>query len=98
MTTLLPQGAGESFTPPPREEWMLRSNCSTADPEIFFKATASENPPGKEYCEKCEVVHECLIFALLTENPASTRYGIFGNATPGERDRLYQTLKEMNLV
>ena len=63
------------------------------DVEIFFETPNAVDPPAARICGRCEVSNECLIFALLTENPQETRYGWMGNKAPIERTKIYKVMK-----
>ena len=80
-------------TRPDPQPWMKKANCLEVDTEVFFERPNAMDAPAKKYCEPCAVKSDCLIFALLTENPAETRYGWMGNTSPIERTRLYNVLK-----
>ena len=81
------------FTPPDPYPWMAKAVCKGVDIEVFFKEPNSVDAPGKKYCDPCPVKDDCLIFALLKENPLATRYGYMGGAGPAERDKIYEALK-----
>ena len=81
------------FEPPQRYPWMDEANCLGVDPEIFFQDVNEVTAPGKKYCEPCPVVNDCLIHALVQENPNVTRYSVRGNTGPAERDHIYRSLR-----
>jgi hypothetical protein len=87
-----------AFQAPTRESWMDKANCLGVAYEEFEKTPNAEDPPGKEYCEPCEVKNECLIFHLLKEDPKKRRYGYAGNMGPAARTKKYKQLKEIGLL
>lgn len=71
------------------DEWMKRSVCRTADPELFF--TADEDHVSVElspeemitktrFCDRCPVAGPCLITALTEK-----RLGFWGGTNTAQR-------------
>jgi WhiB family redox-sensing transcriptional regulator len=72
-------------------EWQQKGNCVGVDTNVFFpesnlrgnkKIAAYE--AAKTYCRSCEVISECLQFALDTEEP----HGVYGGLSEEERNRV----------
>ncbi|MFI1472080.1 WhiB family transcriptional regulator [Streptomyces wuyuanensis] len=78
----------------PASRWRRTAACLTApDPEIFFADTSQKKTieQAKAICRRCPVALRCLIDAMNAEQ-ATSRYGIFGGATHGQRRRLAQQM------
>ena len=82
-------------------EWQQRGNCVGVDTNVFFpesslrgikKIAAYEE--AKKYCRSCEVVSECLQFALDTKEP----YGVYGGLSEEERNRVLLRGKAYNVA
>jgi WhiB family redox-sensing transcriptional regulator len=62
--------------------------CAGADPESFFPekgdSATLEVRMSRQICKTCEVRPECLIYALVAQEP----YGIWGGLTTEERNAL----------
>ena len=56
----------------------------TADPEAFFPEKGGSTREAKKVCRGCEVVGECLEYALEHDE----RFGIWGGLSERERRRL----------
>lgn len=69
----------------PREDWMDRANCLTADPETFFLERSESAEPAKRICARCEVIVPCLRLAIQENHR-----GIWGGLTEKERRALGQ--------
>ena len=72
-----------------REAWRTRSACRDSDPDGFFPigitGTALEQiETARRICTACTVAHDCLEFALATNQEA----GIWGGTTEEERRKL----------
>lgn len=65
-------------------EWMGRGNCISVDPELFFPHKGGSVREAKGVCRRCDVVNECLTWALAT--PSVT--GVAGATTPRERSQM----------
>lgn len=63
------------------EEWHDGALCATVDPEPFFPETTEEAKVAKRLCKTCDVVEQCLQYALATDE----QYGIWGAKSPNER-------------
>jgi len=78
-----------SAEPAPREaDWMNRSACRGADPDLFITPDGVEEPnyPSAEalrYCNPCPVRPECLALAL-----ALGLLGVWGGTSTHQRDQL----------
>ena len=64
-------------------DWMLNSTCSRIDPELFFEKTTIG--VAKRICKKCDVLNECLSYALSVEIDL---HGVWGGTTRSERDSI----------
>ena len=74
------------------DDWRARSLCRDSNPELFFPVGATgialdQIEAAKEICEVCTVHHECLEFALATNQEA----GVWGGTTEDERRKLRKT-------
>lgn len=63
--------------------------CASVDPEVFFPPTYGathrrEVAAAKALCRTCAARRECLAFAV----DSNEEFGIWGGATPVERQRL----------
>lgn len=63
------------------DEWMSRANCIGLDSDLFFTGRGESQSDAYAVCQQCEVVHECLTYALETREV----FGVWGRA--GERTR-----------
>ncbi|HSZ43585.1 MAG TPA: WhiB family transcriptional regulator [Trebonia sp.] len=68
------------------EHWQSVAACRTAEPDLFFPVSASENSlpqvaEAKEICGRCMARGRCLKFAIETRQ----QYGIWGGLTEEER-------------
>lgn len=68
-------------TPP---DWRDTALCPEVDSELFFPEKGESSRDAKQVCGQCEVVAECLEYALQTEQ----KYGIWGGLSVKERRRL----------
>jgi WhiB family transcriptional regulator, redox-sensing transcriptional regulator len=68
--------------------WADRANCLTVDPDLFFPSKGGTPRWALAVCEHCPVKPECLEWALLAEESTTSRYGIWGGATPAQRDTI----------
>ncbi|AYY11598.1 WhiB family transcriptional regulator [Actinobacteria bacterium YIM 96077] len=75
--------SGKSLLPAP-PEWTERALCAQVDPELWFVEKGESNRPAKSICQQCEVVPECLEYALENDE----RYGVWGGTTERERRKL----------
>jgi WhiB family transcriptional regulator, redox-sensing transcriptional regulator len=66
-------------------EWMERANCLGLDVDLFVPEDA---PLGitKRICRRCEVVDECLTYALADRGLA----GVWGATTYADRERIWK--------
>lgn len=71
-------------------EWTNRALCSQTDPEAFFPERGGSTREAKRICARCEVVAECLAYALETREA----YGVWGGRTERERRRLARQQRE----
>ncbi|HLK44943.1 MAG TPA: WhiB family transcriptional regulator [Acidimicrobiales bacterium] len=64
--------------------WMARGSCREVDPELFFPTSGRGVNEAKRVCASCEVVTQCLEYALA-EN---IEHGIWGGKSERERRRI----------
>ncbi|HTX27990.1 MAG TPA: WhiB family transcriptional regulator [Streptosporangiaceae bacterium] len=69
-------------------DWRSAAACLGADPDLFFPVSTTgpaekQIARAKMICTKCPVRLECLEFALAHDQ----FYGIWGGATPEDRQR-----------
>lgn len=69
------------------KEWMLDAPCTQVDPDIFFQDLGGSNKQAKKICADCDVLEQCLAYALKTDN-GKYRYGVFGGKSPKERRKI----------
>ena len=62
-------------------EWMTRARCAETDPELFYPAKGETSTAARLICAKCEVVAQCLAYAL----DGGEGYGVWGGTNPAER-------------
>lgn len=79
--------AGPPLKPPTRPDWSS-ALCAQVDPEIFFPSRGDSRitVTAKQVCGRCPIQCECLEWAL--EPGQSDLYGVWGGATPRERQKL----------
>ena len=70
---------GVVITRPP--EWMARARCAETDPELFYPAKGEASTAARQICAKCEVVAQCLAYALDGDED----HGVWGGTSPAER-------------
>jgi WhiB family redox-sensing transcriptional regulator len=68
--------------------WRAAAACLSADPELFFPVgvgggTDRQIARARRICADCQVRQECLDFAMRSGEV----HGIWGGATPEERNR-----------
>jgi WhiB family redox-sensing transcriptional regulator len=75
--------------------WREKASCKGIDPNVFVP---NENngltgrttyATARDFCKRCIVVEECLMFALK-EN---MEFGMFGGTTPRERRTLKKQIR-----
>jgi WhiB family redox-sensing transcriptional regulator len=71
------------------DEWRDRASCRDTNPELFFPIGTTglaidQIDAAKAVCTQCPVMHECLEFALATNQEA----GVWGGTTEDERRKL----------
>jgi WhiB family transcriptional regulator, redox-sensing transcriptional regulator len=69
-------------------EWRASGACVNADPDLFFPIGAGQWGArqirrAQQICAQCPVRRQCLEFAI----DVGERHGIWGGATPEERQR-----------
>lgn len=67
-----------------RLSWMDRGRCAEVDPELHFPEKGGSVRAAKRICGACEVLAECLEYALAHDE----RFGIWGGFSERERRRL----------
>jgi WhiB family redox-sensing transcriptional regulator len=66
--------------------WVVDGLCGEVDPDAFFPEKGESAKPAKLICRGCEVVDECLRYALEHH----IREGVWGGLSAPERERLRQ--------
>jgi WhiB family transcriptional regulator, redox-sensing transcriptional regulator len=71
------------------EDWRNKASCRDTSPELFFPIGTTglaldQIDAAKQVCDACPVTHQCLEFALATNQEA----GVWGGTTEDERRRL----------
>ncbi len=67
------------------EPWSEKAACLQVDPEMFFGEDGMFREDAKRLCNtKCEVVAECLAYALENRE----RWGVWGGLSEIERRRI----------
>ena len=66
--------------------WQERALCAQTDPESFFPEKGGSTREAKRVCMTCEVMGECLRFALDNNE----RFGVWGGLTERERRKLME--------
>ena len=88
--------ASKSNFEEPNTEWMDDAICKGMGCEYFFPIETKgdtaklNNAIVKAICEQCIVRHECLDYALDTNQ----KFGIWGGLTESERSNLSQSSKD----
>lgn len=67
------------ITQPP--EWMTLARCAETDPELFYPSKGENPTIARQICAKCEVVAQCLAYAL----DSGEEHGVWGGTSPAER-------------
>ena len=66
--------------------WQERALCAQTDPESFYPEKGGSTREAKRVCMTCEVMGECLRFALDNNE----RFGVWGGLTERERRKLME--------
>lgn len=75
-------GAAALITPEP---WVQDALCTQVDPELFFPEKGGKGADeARKVCGACDVVAECLAFALRTREEE----GVWGGKSPRQRRKL----------
>lgn len=85
MPAIILNSYAPNLTPDQQHEWQDDALCAQVDPEIFFPEAQANYSKALAVCKLCDVVEQCLAYALKTEPPYRDRHGVFGNKTPNER-------------
>lgn len=59
------------------EPWTASALCAQTDPEQFFPEKKGDATAAKQVCASCDVVQECLAYALRTRQTV----GVWGGKT-----------------
>jgi WhiB family redox-sensing transcriptional regulator len=89
-----PGAAGTALAVPGR--WAARALCTQADPDAWFpdKGQRELTQLAKRICARCPVRAQCQEYALSGADIwGGIATGIWGGATPQERDQLRQQRK-----
>lgn len=73
-----------TYEPDRIEDWRDRAACTQVDPELFFPEPGESPRNAKSICASCEVINECLTWAIETDE----QFGVAGGLTRLERRRL----------
>lgn len=65
--------------------WEDRALCAQTDPEAFYPEKGGSARAAKRVCAACEVIGECLEWALI---PGNAPYGVWGGLAENERRKL----------
>ncbi len=65
-------------------EWMDGAVCTSTDPEAFFPDKGGTTAPAKSVCASCDVVEQCLAYALANGHTE----GVWGGLSPRQRHAL----------
>lgn len=65
-------------------DWMTDAACAEVGTDMFFPEKGGSTKPAKDVCRRCDVVAECLEYALSN----SEEQGIYGGTSPQERRKL----------
>ncbi len=70
--------------------WLARAACRGQDPELFFpeRGQKAKAQTAKQVCAGCQVMAECLEFAVKSAASRGDDHGIFGGTKPHERTGL----------
>lgn len=74
--------AADADEEPP--EWQEQALCAETDPEAFFPTKGGTSEVAKRICMGCEVITECLEYALVHDK----RVGVWGGLSERERRKL----------
>ena len=86
MPAIILNSYAPNLTPAQQHEWQDKAKCAEiVDDTTFFPEEYSGYKKAIKICEQCEVINECLAYALKTEPPYRDRHGVFGGKTPNER-------------
>lgn len=58
--------------------------CAQTDPEAFFPEKGGSTREAKATCRRCDVTHDCLVYALESDQ----RHGIWGGTSESDRRKL----------
>ena len=80
-------------------DWRHRATCLTEDPELFFPIgntgpAQQQTEEAKKVCERCEVINECLEWALRTGQD----HGVWGGKSEDERRALKRNQQRSRFV
>jgi WhiB family transcriptional regulator, redox-sensing transcriptional regulator len=73
-------------------EWMAAARCRDLPPELFFPTNSSGVAAARRVCADCEVMGECLEYALAEH----LDHGIWGGASERERRRLLSVRRKQS--
>lgn len=66
------------------EPWVADALCAQTDPEVFFPEKGSGTRAAKRTCMRCEVLPDCLDYALRNRE----HYGVWGGLSDRERRKI----------
>ena len=65
-------------------DWMVRGNCRSVDPEVFFPSDGVGVDAARRICQGCPVLTPCLEYAIEHR----IDHGVWGGASERERRRI----------
>jgi WhiB family transcriptional regulator, redox-sensing transcriptional regulator len=71
--------------------WLAKANCQGVDTEKFFPTRGEMRliEEARQVCAACDVVDDCLSYALRTDQPV----GIWGGKSAREREAMRASLR-----
>jgi len=92
MRALPSRGTGAGLAPIRPLSWRDAARCRGTHPSLFFppEEDGEEVRDAKDICSRCPVIHECLEWALDTDE----QFGVWGGTTPRERRRLQRVRRK----
>lgn len=72
------------YRPYTRPPWIEHAACRGMDPGVFYVHQGENATEARAICRGCPVREPCVEYAIATHE----EHGIWGDTTPGERDRI----------
>lgn len=87
----------EWFDARPKREWYREAACAGQPWQDFF--ARSSRRVYREFCKRCPVNDDCLVYALRVEmDLLNGRGGMYGGTTAEERHNVGRTLKAAGIT